>query len=147
MRPDAQCESGYQQRDQVLLVDAPKPLFDAVARGDCGSTIDPVLKTQPVNFLINLDTTGDNSGSPALNARGERTGLNFDRHRETVGASGWFDPRCERAIHVDLRRMRWLMASVYPALLLREMELPIGMFRASSQNPAFCSPIPERRNE
>ena len=48
--------------------DAPRPLQDAIAKGDFGSTADPALKTQTVNFLTNLDTTGGNSGSPVLNA-------------------------------------------------------------------------------
>ncbi|MGH8043735.1 MAG: S46 family peptidase, partial [Stenotrophomonas sp.] len=46
--------------------DAPKPLLAAIAKGDFGSTADPVLKTQTVNFLTNLDTTGGISGSPVL---------------------------------------------------------------------------------
>jgi hypothetical protein len=106
--------------------DAPGPLLDAIAKGDFGSTADPVLKTQTVDFLTNLDTTGGNSGSPVLNARGELIGLNFDSNWEAVSASWWFDPRYKRAIHVDMRYLRWLLAKVYPApALLREMGLPV----------------------
>ena len=105
--------------------DAPGPLLDAIAKGDFGSTADPVLKTQTVDFLTNLDTTGGNSGSPVLNARGELIGLNFDSNWEAVSASWWYDPRYKRAIHVDMRYLRWLLAKVYPApALLREMNLP-----------------------
>ena len=105
--------------------DAPQPLLDAIARGDFTGTDEPSLDTQPVNFLTNLDTTGGNSGSPVLNARGELVGLNFDSNWESVSASWWFDPRMKRAIHVDMRYMRWLMAKVYPApALLEEMGLP-----------------------
>ncbi|AKC88295.1 peptidase S46 [Pseudoxanthomonas suwonensis] len=104
--------------------DAPQPLLDAIARGDFGATADPALGTQTVNFLTNLDTTGGNSGSPVLNARGELIGLNFDSNWEAVSASWWFDPRYKRAIHVDMRYMRWLMEQVYPAPhVLREMGL------------------------
>ena len=105
--------------------DAPQPLRDAIAKGDFGSTAEPSLKTQTVNFLTNLDTTGGNSGSPVLDARGRLIGLNFDSNWEAVSASWMFDPRYKRAIHVDARYLRWLMAKVYPAPhLLREMNLP-----------------------
>ncbi len=105
--------------------DAPRPLLDAIARGDFGSTAEPTLRTQTVDFLTNLDTTGGNSGSAVMDARGRLIGLNFDSNWEAVGASWMFDPRYKRAIHVDLRYMRWLMAKVYPAPhLLKEMDLP-----------------------
>jgi hypothetical protein len=104
---------------------APRPLLDAIARGDFGSTADPTLGTQSVDFLTNLDTTGGNSGSPVLDAQGRLIGLNFDSNWESVSASWMYDPRYKRAIHVDLRYIRWLLAKVYPAPhLLREMGLP-----------------------
>lgn len=107
--------------------DAPAPLREAIARGTFGDTADPVLRTQTVNILTNLDTTGGNSGSPVLDARGRLIGINFDSNWEAVSASWMFDPRYKRAIHVDARYMRWLMAEVYPAPhLLREMGLPDG---------------------
>ncbi|WP_434026668.1 S46 family peptidase [[Pseudomonas] boreopolis] len=113
--------------------DAPGQLLDAIARGDFGDTADPALKTQPVNFLTNLDTTGGNSGSPVLNAKGELIGLNFDSNWESVSASWWYDPRYKRAIHVDMRYLRWLMAKVYPApRLLEEM----GVAGATNAAPA-----------
>ncbi|MGV8932620.1 MAG: S46 family peptidase [Luteimonas sp.] len=105
--------------------DAPKPLRDAIAKGDFGSSADPTLKTQTVDFMTNLDTTGGNSGSPVLDARGHLIGLNFDSNWEAVSASWMYDPRYKRAIHVDIRYLRWLLAKVYPApQLLREMNLP-----------------------
>ena len=105
--------------------DAPKPLRDAIASGNFGSTADPELKTQTVDFMTNLDTTGGNSGSPVLDADGKLIGLNFDSNWEAVSASWMFDPRYKRAIHVDMRYLRWLLAKVYPAPhLLKEMNLP-----------------------
>ncbi len=109
----------------VAPFDAPKPLRDAIAKGDFGSTADPVLKTQTVDFMTNLDTTGGNSGSPVLDAEGHLIGLNFDSNWEAVSASWMYDPRYKRAIHVDIRYLRWLLAKVYPApQLLEEMHLP-----------------------
>ena len=105
--------------------DAPKPLLDAIAKGDFGTTADPTLGTQTVDFMTNLDTTGGNSGSPVLDADGKLIGLNFDSNWEAVSASWMFDPRYKRAIHVDMRYLRWLLAKVYPAPnLLTEMGLP-----------------------
>ena len=103
----------------------PQPRRDAIAKGDFGTTAEPSIKTQTVDFLTNLDTTGGNSGSPVLDAQGKLIGLNFDSNWEAVSASWMFDPRYKRAIHVDMRYMRWLMAKVYPAPhLLKEMNLP-----------------------
>jgi len=105
--------------------DAPKPLLDAIAKGDYEGYADAKSGLMPVDFLSNLDTTGGNSGSPVLNAKGELVGLNFDSNWEAVSASWMFDPRYKRAIHVDLRYMRWLMDKVYPApQLLKVMGLP-----------------------
>jgi hypothetical protein len=105
--------------------DAPKPLRDAIAKGDFGTTADPKLNTQSVNILTDLDTTGGNSGSPVLDADGKLIALNFDSNWEAVSASWMYDPRYKRAIHVDMRYMRWLMSKVYPApQLLAEMGLP-----------------------
>ncbi|WP_234446496.1 S46 family peptidase [Luteimonas sp. MC1750] len=110
----------------VAPFDAPDPLLAAIARRDFGATVDPGLGTQTVNFLTNLDTTGGNSGSPVMDARGRLIGLNFDSNWEAVSASWKFDPRYKRAIHVDARYMRWIMARVYPApQLLAEMGLPL----------------------
>jgi hypothetical protein len=105
--------------------DAPKPLLDAIAKGDYDGYAEVKTNAMPVDFLSNLDTTGGNSGSPVLNAKGELVGLNFDSNWEAVSASWMFDPRYKRAIHVDLRYMRWLMDKVYPApQLLKEMGVP-----------------------
>ncbi|GGK01125.1 S46 family peptidase [Luteimonas terricola] len=118
--------------------DAPAPLLAAIARRDFGATVDPGLGTQTVNFLTNLDTTGGNSGSPVMDARGRLVGLNFDSNWEAVSASWKFDPRYKRAIHVDARYMRWIMARVYPApQLLREMGLPLD--QADRQRPAAAA--------
>jgi hypothetical protein len=109
----------------VKPFDAPKPLRDAIGKGDFGTTADPSRKAQTVNILTDLDTTGGNSGSPVLDAEGKLIALNFDSNWEAVSASWMYDPRYKRAIHVDMRYMRWLMAKVYPApQLLAEMGLP-----------------------
>lgn len=105
--------------------DAPQPLLDAIKKGDFAGYADPKTGAMPVDFLSNLDTTGGNSGSPVLNAKGELVGLNFDSNWEAVSASWMYDPRYKRAIHVDMRYMRWLMDKVYPSpALLKELGTP-----------------------
>ncbi len=99
----------------TIPFDAPKPLLDAIRKGDFAGYADPSTGEMPVDFLSNLDTTGGNSGSPVLNAKGELVGLNFDSNWEAVSASWMYDPRYKRAIHVDMRYMRWLMDKVYPS--------------------------------
>lgn len=124
-RPLTTVQGIVEKHTGVKPFDAPQALREAIAKGDFGSTRDPELKTQTVDFLTNLDTTGGNSGSPVLDANGKLIGLNFDSNWEAVSASWMFDPRYKRAIHVDMRYLRWLMAKVYPAPhLLREMQLP-----------------------
>lgn len=124
-RPLTTVQGIVEKHTGVTPFDAPQTLREAIAKGDFGSTADPDLKTQTVDFLTNLDTTGGNSGSPVLDAHGKLIGLNFDSNWEAVSASWMFDPRYKRAIHVDMRYLRWLLAKVYPAPhLLQEMQLP-----------------------
>jgi hypothetical protein len=70
------------------------------------------LGTVPVNFLTDLDSTGGNSGSATLNAKGELVGLLFDGTIESVNSDWDFDPRTTRTIHVDTRYMLWVMEYV-----------------------------------
>jgi len=84
--------------------------------------LDRGLKDVPVNFLSTVDTTGGNSGSPTLNAKGELVGLLFDGTYESVASDYLFDAVKTRSIHVDSRYMLWTMAEVDGAgRLLDEM--------------------------
>src|SRR3546814_5311931 len=77
----------------------------------------------PVNFLSDVDTTGGNSGSPTLNAKGELVGLLFDGNYESLSAGWIFNPELTRSIHVDARYMRWAMDEVdHAERLLEEMD-------------------------
>lgn len=57
----------------------------------------------PACFLASVHTTGGNSGSPVLNAKGELIGLNFDRVWEGTMSDIMFDPDKCRNISVDIR--------------------------------------------
>ena len=78
----------------------------------------------PLDFLADADTTGGNSGSPVVNARGELVGLNFDRPWENVANDFGYDPSVARNISVDIRFFLWLLEDVQKAdFVLRELGL------------------------
>lgn len=93
----------------------PQKVLDAAASGRFGSYVHPKLNTVPVAFLYSTDTTGGNSGSPVLNARGELVGVNFDRAFEaTINDFAW-DHRYSRSIGVDIRYVLWITGEVFGA--------------------------------
>ena len=101
----------------------PKALLAAAA--DPARTrpyVDPELRDVPVNFLSTCDTTGGNSGSPTLNAKGELVGLLFDGNYESIDSDFLFNPAVTRSIHVDAQYMLWVMDAVDGAdELMREL--------------------------
>ena len=105
--------------------DAPQKQLDAIKTLRAGRTTvfaDKGVNDVPVNFLSTVDTTGGNSGSPTLNAKGEFVGLLFDGTYESVSSDYLFDSVKTRSIHVDSRYMLWTMAEVDGAKrLLDEM--------------------------
>jgi hypothetical protein len=104
---------------------APKAELDAIGALRAGRAtpyLDPKLNDVPVNFLSTVDTTGGNSGSATLNARGELCGLLFDGTFDTVASDYLFDAVRTRSIHVDSRYMLWTMSEVDGATnLLKEI--------------------------
>jgi hypothetical protein len=59
--------------------------------------------TVPLAFLASNHTTGGNSGSPVINAKGELIGTNFDRIWEGTMSDMLFDPNLCRNITLDIR--------------------------------------------
>lgn len=101
---------------------APATQLAAIKAKDFGKYVDPALKTVPVNFLATLDITGGNSGSAALNAKGEFIGLAFDGTLDSIISDWDFNNINTRTIAVDLRYMLWEMKHVDKAdNLLKEM--------------------------
>lgn len=74
-----------------------------------------------LNFVANVDTTGGNSGSAALNKKGELVGLLFDGNSETLYGDYRFDKNI-RSILVDVRYALWVLDQIVGAhSLLREL--------------------------
>jgi len=95
--------------------DAPDAELAAIAALRAGKTtryVAPELGDVPVDFLSTVDTTGGNSGSPTLNARGEFVGLLFDGTLDTVASDYVYDPVRTRSIHADVRYLLWVMTEV-----------------------------------
>ena len=87
----------------------PQIVLDAVQKGQFGRYAVEDLGGVPIDFLTNVDTTGGNSGSPTMNARGEFVGLLFDGTWESIIADWDFIPSSTRSIHCDVRYTLWLM--------------------------------------
>ena len=100
-----------------------RELYDAK---DFGQFYNPKLKSIPVGLLYNMDTTGGNSGSPILDARGRLIGVNFDRAYEaTINDFAWNDDY-SRSIGVDIRYVLWITQKLGGAnFLLEEMGVEV----------------------
>jgi hypothetical protein len=102
--------------------DTPKKVVELAKAKDFGRFRSKKSNDVPVAILYNLDTTGGNSGSPVLNARGELVGVNFDRAYEaTINDYAWSESY-SRSIAVDIRYVLWVTQKVAGAdHLLKEM--------------------------
>jgi hypothetical protein len=78
----------------------------------------------PVCFTASNHTTGGNSGSPVVNAKGELIGVNFDRCWEGTMSDIMYDPEQPPNISIDIRYALFLIDKFAGAgYLLEEMEL------------------------
>lgn len=84
--------------------DVPQKLRDAYAKGGAEKV--------PVDFLADLDTTGGNSGSPVIDAKGRLVGVNFDRVWENVANDFGYNPDVARNVTADVRYLLWLLEKV-----------------------------------
>ena len=87
--------------------DVPKKLIDlynAKDYGEYGSN-----GKMPVCFIGTNHTTGGNSGSPAIDSRGNLIGLNFDRVWEGTMSDIHYDPEICRNIMVDMRYILFIV--------------------------------------
>ncbi|HLF52121.1 S46 family peptidase [Flavobacterium sp.] len=78
----------------------------------------------PVCFIGTNHTTGGNSGSPAIDAKGNLIGLNFDRVWEGTMSDIYYDPSICRNVMVDIRYVLFIMDKYAGAKnLINELKL------------------------
>ena len=145
--PDGEAPYSYQTNiDEVIAKDqpdndefrVPQKIKDLYAKKNYGRWGIPVKsatsalpgvpmkskRTVPLAFIADNHTSGGNSGSPVLNARGELIGTNFDRIWEGTMSDLYFDPALCRNISVDIRYTLFVIEKFGGAgWLLKEMKL------------------------
>jgi hypothetical protein len=70
------------------------------------------------DFVTTNDIVGGNSGSPALNRKGEVIGLVFDGNFKSLGGDFGYDPAVNRCVIVSAVAIREALAKVYGATAL-----------------------------
>jgi hypothetical protein len=100
----------------------PPALIEAAQKNRDPKFMSKKLNDIPVAILYNTDTTGGNSGSPVMNAKGELVGVNFDRaYHATINDYAWSDSY-SRSIAVDIRYVLWVTKYVGNAgFILKEI--------------------------
>ena len=102
--------------------DVPKKLIDLYNAKDYG--IYGEKGKMPVCFIATNHTTGGNSGSPAIDAKGNLIGLNFDRVWEGTMSDIYYDPKICRNIMVDIRYVLFIIDKYANAKnLLNELKI------------------------
>jgi hypothetical protein len=99
----------------------PTKLLELYKQKDYGKWA--VNGTVPIAFIADNHTSGGNSGSPVLNAKGELIGTNFDRVWEGTMSDFNFDERWCRNISLDVRYTLFIVEKLGGAgWLLKELK-------------------------
>lgn len=115
---------GIMEKDNPQIYDynIPQKLRDVYKNKDYGKW--EVNGTVPVCFIATNHTSGGNSGSPVINAKGELVGINFDRVWEGTMSDIVFDDEVCRNIALDIRYILFVIDKVAGAgHLIDEMKI------------------------
>jgi len=103
--------------------DLPKDLISLIEKKDFGQYADENGELR-ICFTGSNHTSGGNSGSPALNEKGQLVGLNFDRSWESTMSDIMFAPDICRNIMVDIRYVLFVVDKYAGAnYLIKEMNI------------------------
>lgn len=98
-------------------------LLELYEKKDYGQYADKNGKLRTA-FIGSNHTTGGNSGSPVLNAKGELIGTNFDRNWEGTMSDVMYNPAFCRNIVLDIHYTLWIVDRYAGAgYLLKEMKI------------------------
>ena len=100
----------------------PEKLATLIKNKDYGNYA--VNGTVPVAFLASLHSTGGNSGSPVLNAKGQLIGINFDGLWEGIMTDLYYDEKYCRNISMDMHYFLFIVDKFGNAnRLIQEMKI------------------------
>lgn len=102
--------------------DAPAKLVDLYKKKDYGRYA--VNGKLPIAFIATNHTTGGNSGSPVLNAKGQLIGTNYDRVWEGTMSDILFNPEVCRNVTLDIRYTLFVIEKIGEVnRLINELDL------------------------
>jgi hypothetical protein len=102
-RPFTSFQGVADKHTGVAPFDCPEKILELAASERDNAYVSTEVGDVPVNLLTTHDSTGGNSGSPVLNARGELVGCLFDGNYESMTSDFLFQDDVTRSIHVDIR--------------------------------------------
>jgi len=112
-------DKGTEGKEDYAIPEKLSKLYESKDYGKYG-----VNGTMPVCFIASNHTSGGNSGSPVLDARGRLIGINFDRNWEGTMSDVHYDPDLCRNIAVDIRYVLFIIDKFSGAgYLIEEMDI------------------------
>ena len=124
--PQTKLSGAVEKHQGQAPFDLPQKILDAANSSSLSKYADKRLKDVPVDFLADCDTTGGNSGSPTIDAKGRLVGVNFDRVWENVANDFGYNPAIARNVNADVRYLLWMLESIETAPELLNELVPVN---------------------